>query len=76
MSVFLVSILFVLAKNIYMILLLSEAIEGSGFGTCRPNSVKAFPDIGRRVLGIYLMLPFRKNINEIFFWKPTDFIRL
>jgi hypothetical protein len=70
MSFPLASILFVLAQNIFKILLLSEAIEGSGFGTCRPNSVKEFPDGGRRAVGIYLLLPFRLNINEIFIKEP------
>jgi len=76
MSFRLASVLFVQAENICMILLLSEAIEGSGFGTCRPNSVKEFPDDGRRAIGIYLLLLFRLYINEIFISQTTNFVRL
>jgi len=54
------------AENVCMILILPEAIEGSGFGTCRPNSVMEFPDDGGRTIWFYLLLPFRLNIKEIF----------
>jgi len=64
------------AENICMNLLLSEAIEGNGFGTFRPNSVKEVPDDGRRAIGIHLLLLFRLCIKEIFISQTTNFGRL
>jgi hypothetical protein len=53
MSFLSASVSFVLAENICMTLLLSEALEGSGLGTFRPNSVKGFPYDRDRAIRIF-----------------------